>query len=172
MTIRTPAALAALLLVAACARGEDARPIENAAAVENTADELAEDSDPAANASAPALSTDAWVGKWIGVEGLVLDIQPAGERGHYVLSVTLLDGTKSYDGVADGDLIRFTRNGRPESVRAATGDQTGLKWLAGKQNCLMIQQGEGFCRENAPAAPAAPVAAGAAVTPPPAAGQP
>jgi len=161
MTVPMSALLAGLLLLAGCARGEDARPIDNVSVADNGADLLAEDDAPADNGSTPLL-TDGWVGKWIGVEGLVLEIQPAGERGHYVLSVTLLDGTKSYEGTAEGDMIRFTRNGRPESVRAATGDQTGLKWLAGKQNCLMIQQGEGFCREDAgpkagqPAASAAP----------------
>lgn len=155
MTIRPVAAFAALLLLAACARGEDAHPIQNGVAADNGADLSDYDDESAANASAAALPTDAWIGKWIGVEGLVLDIQPSGERGRYVLSVTLMDGTKSYEGTAEGDLIRFMRDGRPESVRAATGDQTGLKWLAGKQNCLMIQQGEGFCRDGvAPVAPA------------------
>ncbi|WP_296620869.1 hypothetical protein [Rhizorhabdus sp.] len=158
--------LAALVLLAACARGEDAQPIENVSVVDQAAVDTLDAEAPADNAASP-LPTDAWVGKWIGVEGLVLDVQPAGERGRYVLSVTLLDGTKSYEGTADGDLIRFTRNGRPESVRAATGDQTGLKWLAGKQNCLMIQQGEGFCREDGPA----PVA-GTAPVPAPAEGAP
>ncbi len=153
--------LAALALLGACARGEDAQPIENVSVVDQAAVDTLDAETPADNAASP-LPTDAWVGKWIGVEGLVLDVQPAGERGRYVLSVTLLDGTKSYEGTADGDLIRFTRNGRPESVRAATGDQTGLKWLAGKQNCLMIQQGEGFCREDSPA----PVAGAAAVPAP------
>jgi len=149
MTIRTSASLALILILAACARGEDARPIDNVAVADNLMlEEAIDDVDPVANGVEPALPTDGWVGKWIGVEGLVLDIQPAGERGRYVLSVTLLDGTKSYEGSADGDAIRFTRDGRPESIRAATGDQTGLKWLAGKQNCLMIQQGEGFCRDN------------------------
>lgn len=160
--------LAALALLAACAKGEDAQPIENVSVVDQAAVDTLDAEAPAENAASP-LPTDAWVGKWIGVEGLVLDVQPAGERGRYVLSVTLLDGTKSYEGTADGDLIRFTRNGRPESVRAATGDQTGLKWLAGKQNCLMIQQGEGFCREDAPApvAGAAPVPAPAEAAPKP-----
>lgn len=150
MTIRTSASLALILLMAACARGEDARPIDNVTVADSAAlDEMIDDVDPLSNGSQAALSTDDWIGKWIGVEGLVLDIQPAGERGRYLLSVTLLDGTKSYEGSADGDVIRFIRDGRPESIRAATGDQTGLKWLAGKQNCLMIQQGEGFCRDNA-----------------------
>jgi len=140
--------LAALLLLGACARGEDAAPIENVAAENFALEEKIE----ADNGSVAVLPTDAWIGKWVGVEGLVLDIQPAGEHGRYVLSVTLLDGTNSYEGTADGDVIRFTRNGRPESIRAAAGDETGLKWLAGKQNCLMIQQGEGFCRDEAAAA--------------------
>jgi hypothetical protein len=149
MTVRISTSLATLLLLAACARGEDAQPLENAIVADNVAqEETLDDVDPVSNASAP-LPTDAWIGKWIGVEGLVLDIQPAGEPGRYILSVTLLDGTKSYDGTADGDMIRFTRDGRSESIRTATGDETGLKWLAGKQNCLMIQQAEGFCRDNA-----------------------
>lgn len=160
MNHRATLSLAALLLVAACARGEKAEPVDNVTAENFAAEEKAE----AENAAAPALPTDAWIGKWVGVEGLVLDIQPAGEHGRYVLSVTLLDGPNSYEGSADGDVIRFTRNGRPESVRAATGDETGLKWLAGKQNCLMIQQGEGFCRDDG----ATPGAAAATEAPTPA----
>ena len=150
MRVRISTSLAALLLLAACARGEDAQPLDNVAVDDNLAEEKALDgAEPAANANAGALPTDAWIGKWIGVEGLVLDIQPAGEPGRYVLSLSLLDGTKSFDGTADGDSIRFTRDGRPESIRAATGAETGLKWLAEKQNCLMIQEGEGFCRDEA-----------------------
>lgn len=150
MTLRTSAGLAALLLLAACARGEDAQPLNNASITDHgTANEaMTDDVDESANSSVGKLPTDAWMGKWLGAEGLVLNIQPAGEPGHYMLSVTLLDGTNSYEGTADGDMIRFVRNGRPESIRAATGDETGLKWLAGKQNCLMIREGEGFCRED------------------------
>ena len=148
--------LATVLLLAACARGEKAELPANGVELENLAIEASEEAAEADNATQAALPTDAWVGKWIGVEGLVLDVQKAGEPGKYMLGVTLLDGTKSYEGSADGDVIRFTRDGRPESVRAATGDETGLKWLAGKQNCLMIQQGEGFCRDDlVPAASAA-----------------
>jgi hypothetical protein len=159
MRLRRSAGIAALLLLAACARGEDAKPLKNAGVSANDSgnDEGVADVDETANSSVGKLPTDAWIGKWLGVEGLVLDIQPAGESGHYVLSVTLLDGTNSYDGAADGDMIRFIRNGRPESIRRATGDETGLKWLAGKQNCLMIREGEGFCREEgAPAEKAQP----------------
>ncbi|TZG27415.1 hypothetical protein [Sphingomonas montanisoli] len=153
---RSALSLATVLLLVACARGEKAELPANAVAAENLAAEVQEEAAAADNAAQAVLPTDAWVGKWIGVEGLVLDVQKAGEPGKYMLGVTLLDGTKSYEGTADGEVIRFTRDGRPESVRAATGDETGLKWLAGKQNCLMIQQGEGFCRDDL--TPKAPVA--------------
>lgn len=90
--------------------------------------------------------TDQWVGKWVGVEGLVLDIQPGDGPGKYALAVTLMDGTENYEGTAKGETIAFTRDGKTETVRKATGEQTGLKYLAGKTNCLMIKSGEGFCR--------------------------
>jgi len=158
MTVRIVPAAAALLLLAACARGEDAHPPDNMVTGEENAaitveDELAAN---AANASDDARPTDSWIGKWVGVEGLVLDIQPAGEPGRYVLSVTLLDGTRTYEGIADGERISFTREGQAQFIRAATGKETGLKWLADKQDCLMIEPGEGFCRDAPQAAPATP----------------
>jgi hypothetical protein len=150
MTVRNGAMIALVLMLAGCARGQDATlPGNDDTAVNFSRDASDGNDDVMAgdNVAEAPLPTDAWIGKWIGVEGLVLNIQKSDEKRHYVLSVTLLDGTKSYDGVIDGDVIRFTRDGRPESIRTATGDETGLKWLAGKQNCLMIKQGEGFCRE-------------------------
>jgi len=150
MTVRNGTMIALVLMLAGCARGQEASlPGNDDAAVNFSRDASDGNDDVTAgdNVAEAPLPTDAWIGKWIGVEGLVLNIQKSDEKRHYVLSVTLLDGTKSYDGVIDGDVIRFTRDGRPESIRAATGDETGLKWLAGKQNCLMIRQGEGFCRE-------------------------
>jgi hypothetical protein len=142
--------LASAMLISGCGGNT---PAENVAAAENAAAAL-----PAGNAMPPpdydtvppsetALPTDAWVGKWIGVEGLVLDIQPGSEAGKYRLDVTLLDGTETYEGTGEGDRISFTRNGVAETIRPATGDETGLKYLAGKQNCLMIKQAEGFCRD-------------------------
>lgn len=102
-------------------------------------------SDLLTETAAPA--TDGWVGKWTGPEGLVLDIARTATPGRYDVKVTLLDGTGSYTGTAEGDVIRFERSGVRETIRKATGAQTGLKWLAGKQNCLMIRQAEGFCRD-------------------------
>ena len=106
-------------------------------------------SSPAPTKTAPPLpppTTDAWLGKWVGVEGLVLVIDRApGAPGSYQLTITLLDGTTSYAGTADVDRIRFERNGT-EYIRAGKGSDTGLKWLADKNNCLIVKDGEGFCR--------------------------
>lgn len=95
---------------------------------------------------ADAPPTDAWIGKWTGPEGLVLDITKTETSGSYKVTVNLLDGANSYAGTAEGDGITFMRAGTKETIRAATGDETGLKYLAGKPNCLMIKQAEGFCR--------------------------
>lgn len=98
-------------------------------------------------AAAPTLATDAWAGKWVGVEGLALDIAKTDTPGRYALKVALMDGSDDYQGHAEGDTIRFTRDGKEETIRQASGAETGLKWLADKKNCLVIQPGEGFCRD-------------------------
>lgn len=133
----TLVALAAAALLAACNRTAESPPPPLASA-------------PAAPINVPAVptqATDAWLGKWVGVEGLALEVSRGAEPGLYRLQVTLLDGTHSYEGRAEGNVIRFTRNGQPETLRAVTGDETGLKYLAGKKNCLMIKTAEGFCRD-------------------------
>jgi hypothetical protein len=143
--------LAGMLLVAGCSGA--GTPADNVAATEDSAGAL-----PEGNALPPpdfetvppsetALPTDSWIGKWIGPEGLVLDIQPQDDPGRYAITITLLDGTEKHEGTAEGDRISFNRNGTTETIRAATGDETGLKYLAGKQDCLMIKQAEGFCRD-------------------------
>jgi hypothetical protein len=58
-----------------------------------------------------------------------------------------LDAALTFKGVAAGDRIEFERDRMPESLRATNGDETGMKWLAGKTNCLTIKPGEGFCRD-------------------------
>jgi len=41
----------------------------------------------------------------------------------------------------------FERDGLQESIRPTNGDETGMKWLAGKKNCLTVRPGEGYCRD-------------------------
>ena len=70
------------------------------------------------------------------------------EAGGYRVTIQSLDGRESYAGDAAGPNIVFERNGKTETLRAGSGKLTGMKWLADKSDCLVIQAGEGFCRDQ------------------------
>ncbi|MBB5685197.1 hypothetical protein [Sphingobium boeckii] len=141
---------AATLLLAGCGAKTDTA--DNVAVIDDNAmamEDVPANEEPGVmndESMADAPVTDAWIGKWTGPEGLALDIAKTEAPGSYKVTVNLLDGAGSYAGTADGDVITFMRAGIKETIRAATGDETGLKYLAGKPNCLMIKQAEGFCR--------------------------
>lgn len=99
----------------------------------------------------PLPGTDPWAGRWTGVEGLVLDVaaDPAKGAGHYRLTMQYgLDAADkgSFDGTLDGDVIRFTRPDGEQTLRRTDGEATGLRYLAGKSDCLTVKSGEGYCR--------------------------
>ncbi|RUR39424.1 hypothetical protein [Vreelandella populi] len=96
--------------------------------------------------------TDQWVGSWIGVEGLVLEISKdeSADPGHYLLEMQYgLDADQSgtFEGQATDEGIRFSRDDGSQLLRAGDGETTGLKWLAEKEDCLVVQPGEGYCRD-------------------------
>jgi hypothetical protein len=101
---------------------------------------------PPTSAPAPPANnvTDQWLGKWIGPEGTFLMLSKNG--GKYVVEIHSLDGPATYDGISAGDRIEFQRNGKMESIHSGNGQETGMKWLLDKNNCLIITTGEGFCR--------------------------
>ena len=90
-------------------------------------------------------TTDAWLGRWTGPEGTYLEL--AGANGVYEVTIKDLDAARTFAGATAGDRIEFQRDGVAESIRATNGDATGMKWLAGKTNCLTIKAGEGYCRD-------------------------
>lgn len=65
----------------------------------------------------------------------------------YAVEMHSLDGPATYEGTAVGDRIEFQRDGKSESIHAGNGQETGMKWLLDKKNCLIIRTGEGFCRD-------------------------
>jgi len=90
-----------------------------------------------------------YTGRWIGVEGMVLDIAPATTPGRYTLTMQWdLDNKGVFVGTASGDTISFDRNGLHETLRPTDGNATGLKYLAGKTDCLTVKPGEGYCRDG------------------------
>lgn len=100
---------------------------------------------PPAPAPPPTATADAWMGQWNGPEGTFLKIEGGG--GQYEVTVRNLDGPRRFAGVAAGDRLEFERDGVKESVRATSGAETGMKWLAEKSNCLTVRTGEGYCRD-------------------------
>ncbi|RYD48919.1 MAG: hypothetical protein EOP60_14805 [Sphingomonadales bacterium] len=91
---------------------------------------------------------DAWVGRWTGVEGTYLVISKGALPDRYTLEMQYtLDSKGSYDGTGTSEGIAFTRPDGKQVLRASDGDATGLKWLAGKKDCLKVKDGEGYCRD-------------------------
>ena len=70
-------------------------------------------------------------------------------RGHYLLTMQYgldADDLGTFKGEAAEDGIAFTRPDGPQLLRAGDGEATGLKWLADKKDCLIVDTGEGYCR--------------------------
>ncbi len=93
---------------------------------------------------------DGWIGKWIGPEGMVLEIAKGDEAGRYrIANKWSLDQAEpgAYDGRASARGIVFRRGDARIELVAGDGDATGMKWLAGKKDCLIVAPGEGYCRD-------------------------
>ena len=103
-----------------------------------------EPAEPVANDLGTAIA-DQWVGTWQGPEGTYLKI--AKQEVGYQLTVRNLDGPREFHGVAVEDLLQFDRDGVTETLHAGDGKATGMKWLAGKHDCLVVKPGEGYCRD-------------------------
>ncbi len=131
-------ALIALVCLAACSK--PASP-EDASAEGAT---VSAASEAASSSAASAIDAIAFTGRWTGPEGTWLDIQPKGQD--YSVTVSNLDGPRTFDGIADDGGIRFMRDGQAFVIRPGNGDDTGMKWLAGKKDCLVVAPGEGYCR--------------------------
>lgn len=102
--------------------------------------------DPKAPAAAPSAKVTALEGKWPGVEGSFLNVTKKGDK--YSVEIKNLDKAETFEGVAKGDTIEFKRKDKLETIKAATAEETGMKWLAGEKNCVVITKGsEGYCRK-------------------------
>ncbi len=131
-TMRTGFGLA-LLLLAACEPAS--KPAAPAPAV--TA--------PTPAAPAPAAAA-ALVGRWTGPEGLYLEIAADGAGGYTVKNRWSLDDEGEFSGRAATDGIVVERGGKMVLLRPGTGDETGMKYLQGKRDCIVGDPGEGYCR--------------------------
>lgn len=138
------AGAAALVVLSGCEKAEAPAPAPTDA---TTTEVPVETVPPEATEAAATHRYAAWAGKWTGVEGMYVTITP-GEPGKYKLEMQSdLDTKGTYDGSDSDGGIAFTRGTETLTLAASTGDATGLKYLAGKKDCLKVKDGEGYCRD-------------------------
>ena len=134
-----------LLTLALAACGRPAPDVANG----NTAATSAGATEPVVENRAdatPARPTSYYAGRWIGVEGMFLQVTPMPAGGVELAMQSDLDHAGVYRGKVTAEGLRFTRDGVIEIARPTDGDATGLKWLADKKECLTVKTGEGYCR--------------------------
>lgn len=89
-----------------------------------------------------------YVGRWTGVEGMFLDVRPTDRPDRVRLTMQHdLDHRQTALARLEGATLIFERDGARTMLRATDGVATGLKYLAGKKDCLTVAPGEGYCRD-------------------------
>jgi len=144
--------VAAVAALAACTPADQPvkpvtnAPITNGASPTQSTPVSSPSASPVATDGKPvAGKADSLVGQWPGVEGTFLKVEKKGEK--FDIEIKNLDGSKKFEGTAKGDVIEFTRNGKTETIKTATAEETGMKWLKGEKNCVVITKGsEGYCK--------------------------
>ena len=141
--------VAAVGVLGACTSTPEVKPVPNVApspAAPAASPAVSPSVDPKAPAAAPSAKVTALEGKWPGVEGTYLNVTKKGDK--YSVEIKNLDKAETFEGIAKGDTIEFKRKDKMETIKAATGEETGMKWLAGEKNCVVITKGsEGYCRK-------------------------
>lgn len=95
------------------------------------------------------------LGKWDGPEGTYLTVtEKMGADGKqqlprkFDIEIKNLDKAEKFEGTAKNGMIEFTRKGKAETLKAATGAETGMKYLEKETNCVVVTKGsEGFCKK-------------------------
>lgn len=105
-----------------------------------------------ANAAADPSVNERWMsltGDYVGPEGLTLSIEPIDDGKFDVAMRWGLDAdmTGTFVGEAVEHGIALTRGNERITLRPGSGDDTGMKWLAGKKDCIVVKDGEGYCRK-------------------------
>lgn len=155
-TRRFALALAATCPLAACGNPPPAAETENqigsmgAPAADVAPNQQLPAPVPAENATSPVENAKVeadYIGKWIGPEGLVLEVKAKPGGGVTIVNQWTLDDKGSFDGSVTAEGLRFMRGDEAVTASPSDGDATGMKWLAGKKDCLVVKVGsEGYCR--------------------------
>lgn len=148
--MKVPIHVVAIAALAACSERE---PVATPSVAASTVAATPADATPPDVAPSPANPADTapleadYLGRWTGVEGMYLVVAPHPGGGVTLEMQWDLDHRDSFDGSVTAEGLRFMRNGVAETAVRTDGDATGLKYLAGKQACLTVKPGEGYCRD-------------------------
>lgn len=155
-----PLALAAVALLAACSQqpvpsntvtSEDSPQVEAVPPSEDAS--LVPPGNGAAvpdnGSEGPINAADerAYLGRWVGVEGMYLIVSRKAGGGVTLENQWDLDHKGAFDGSVTAEGLRFVREGEAQTAVLSDGKATGLKYLAGKTRCLTVKPGEGYCRQ-------------------------
>ena len=93
------------------------------------------------------LPASAFLGRWRGGEGTVMNITRSGS-GFAIDNQWGLDANMHgvFSGTITATGLSFKRNGVIELARPSTGDAVNRSALAGKKDCLIVSRNEGYCR--------------------------
>lgn len=137
------------LMAAGCNEAREPITVESNVSISFDSDPDGNEADPAiANATATAPD---FAGRWIGPEGMFLDIaaDPEVGPGHYTIRNrwgldTEMEG--AFKGTVEAGVLRFTRPDGDQTLTPGSGEATGMKYLLDKSDCLIVRTGEGYCR--------------------------
>src|SRR5215218_863344 len=139
-------AAVAIGLGAGCGSKAEVAPVKPAASPAPTAAPVTSPATPIADDKKAA--AEKLVGRWTGPEGTYLNVteKPATTTGKdvakmFTVEIKNLDKAETFEGTAKGDVIEFTRKGKVESVKAATGTETGMKGFEKETNCVVVTKG-------------------------------
>lgn len=155
--MKTLALVLSVAALAACsdrqAPADTAAPAEASAAEATSATPAATVDDTSTAPAEPTTPADTakveadYLGRWTGVEGMYLVVASKPGGGVTLDMQWDLDNKGNFDGSVTAEGLRFMRNDVAETAVHTDGDATGLKYLAGKQDCLTVKPGEGYCRD-------------------------
>jgi hypothetical protein len=141
--------VAGVSVLGACTQPEAAKPgttIPVASPMSSPSQSPVITSSPAADDKKPVGKADSLAGEWPGQNGAVLKVVKNGDK--YEVEIKTKDGSKKFEGTAKGDAIEFKRDGKTDTIKAATLEETGMKWTGGEKTCVVINKGsEAFCRK-------------------------
>ena len=147
------AGAAALAILSGCEKAEAPAPAQNTTTTEVPDETVPPDETADAGGDAAADPATAphrfasWAGKWTGVEGMYVTITPTAPEKYKLEMQSDLDTKGTYEGWDSEHGIKFKRGGEELSLHRGNGEDTGLKYLVGKKECLIVKEGEGYCRD-------------------------